>query len=511
MICLCDQMRAFEVGAYGHPTVRTPNINALASGGVAFETACSNSPLCVPARSVLMSGQYGRTCTGTNSNYCGFPPCENRVVCEDRLLSEVFGAAGYRTGWIGKWHLHPAPALVGFDEAVYPHNLHQHRGQAFYDIAGRRRVVDGFSFDYEAERVRGFISRDREKPFFLVYSLSPPHMPLLDAPPRYTRMYGRDDVRLRPNTAVDGKLVHDRDWFRIYQWDYRGNLALHLKDEEVEMPDDYRRRKAVAPTHGLKHVLAQVRDLMSDPAAGPILRERFPYLDDRALEGFDLTDLTALYYGMVTCVDDYVGKLMEALEAAGVAENTIVVFLSDHGDLLGSHHLWMKDHVYEEAMRIPLAFRWPSGIGPREASPAVASVVDVAPTLLSLAGLDAPDTMQGSDLAPILRGEAETVGEDLAFIEAYRHRFIGVRTPNHLYAMRMIGGDEAEWRPAESPEDHLFFDLRDDPYEQRDLAETSEQRDVAERLGRRLMQWHEDTPRRPIPPPTRKAGSVAIY
>ena len=511
VICLCDQMRAFAVGAYGHPTVRTPNIDGLAASGVAFETACSNSPLCVPARSVLMSGQYGRTCVGTNSNYCGFPPCERRVVCQDPLLSEVFRGAGYRTGWVGKWHLHPAPSLVGFDEAVIPHNLHLHHGQAFYDIAGRRRVVDGFSLDYEIERVRDFVNRDGKDPFFLVYSLSPPHMPLLDAPERYTRMYDREDVRLRPNTMVDGKLVDDPDWFRVYLFDHRGHLALNLKDEEVEMPDDYRQRRALAPMFGMKHVLAQVRALMDDPDAGPAVRRRFPFLDNAILDGFDLTDLTALYYGMVSCVDDYVGKLMETLEGAGVGENTLVVFLSDHGDLLGSHHLWMKDHVYEEAMRIPMVFRWPGGIETRGASRAVASLVDVAPTLLALAGIDAPETMQGRDLAPVLRGEAGTVGEDMAFIEAYRHRYIGVRTPTHLYALRMIGGDEAEWRPSESTDDHLFFDLRDDPYEQRNLAETTEQRDVAERLCRRLMEWHEETPRRSIPPPTRRAGSAAIY
>ena len=510
VICMCDQLRPFEIGCYGHPTVRTPNMDRMASEGPWFRTACSNSPLCIPARSVLLSGQYARTCTGTSSNFCGFPPSRERVVCQDPTLPEILRDAGYRTGIIGKWHLHPAPDLVGFQEGVYPHNLHQHHRQSFYDLKGRRTVVEGFSLDYEFDHVRDFVRRRGEEPFFLHYSLSPPHMPLMDAPEKYTKMYSREQVRLRDNVRADGEIIHQPEWFRAYLWDYLGHLALHLNDPEVYMPDDYRVRKSLAPTHGLKRVLSDVRDLMDDPDIGDRIRERFPYLDDRLLDDFDLTELTALYYGMATCVDDYLGRLLELLDDDGIADDTIVVFTSDHGDNLGSHHLWMKDHVYDEAARVPLLFRAPGCEG-REIGSQVGTLVDVAPTLLSLAGVETPPHFQGVDLSGVMRGSEETAGENLAFIEAWRHRMTGVRSPNHLYAIGMVGEHESEWAPSDKIEGHLFFDLRDDPYEQNNLAETDERAETASLLRERLLSWHTETPRRPMPQPTGTVKSVAIY
>lgn len=512
VICMCDQLRAFETGCYGHPVVRTPHMDRMSNRGPWLRTACSNSPLCVPARSVLLSGQYARTCTGTSSGFCGFPPSRQRVVCQEPVLPEVLREAGYRTAAVGKWHLHPAPDLLGFEQAVYPHNLHHHIGQTFYDLAGHHTEVGGFSLDFEMDQVRTFLDQqDPSAPFFLYYNLSPPHMPLLDAPERYTRMYHRDEVLLRENVWKDGKLVHDRDWFRSYLWDYRGNLGLYLNQPEVLMTDDYRTRKSLSPTYPVRALVKDVHDLLNDPDLGPAMRKRFPYLDDSILDDFDLRDLTALYYGMTSCVDDYLGQLMEALEERGQAEDTLVVFLSDHGDNLGSHHLWMKDHLYEESTRIPMLFQWGDRLPPGPVEDQVGSIVDLMPTLLGLAGLETPSSCQGANLSPVLKRETAVTGENCAFIETYRQRALGIRTPTRMFGSVMQGASEAQWGPSEKPEEQFAFDLSLDPFQKRNLAVEAATSPEWTALRERLFRWHRETPRRPMPEPTSEIKSLSIY
>ena len=135
---------------------------------------------------------------------------------------------------------------------------------------GKPQLVDGFSVEHEIEQALQFLARDRDNPFFLYYSISPPHMPLADAPEEYLTMYSPDDVPLRPNVYVDERMAHDEEWFKIYLWDF-----LYYSQK-------------------LPHTL----DLP---------------------EGFDLRKLTALYYGLTTWVDDMVGRLIAGLRANGLA------------------------------------------------------------------------------------------------------------------------------------------------------------------------------------------------
>ena len=343
IVCICDQLRAFEVGCYGNQVVRTPNIDRLAAGGVRFQHAVSTNPVCMPARSSLISGQFSRTCMGSLGNATapdehGRPivaswPLQDRVHLPDPTVAEQFKTAGYDTALIGKWHIHTAPELVGFDYTLHPRVNHRHTGQDFVENGGSPQVVDGFSVEYENERVLSYLGEERENPFFLYYSISPPHMPLADAPAEYLNMYDPDEMPLRPNVFLDGNMAYDEDWFKVYLWDF---LYYSLKlPHTLELP-----------------------------------------------QGFDLRAMTALYYGLTTWVDDMVGRLMAGLRANGLLDNTIVVFTSDHGDNLGSHHRFNKGLLIEESIRIPMIFHapwlWEAGVN----SSQVAQIVDVMPTVL---------------------------------------------------------------------------------------------------------------------------------
>ena len=512
VIILCDQMRAFEVGCYGHPVVETPNIDRLAATGAMFQTACSNAPLCVPARNCLLSGQHARTCTGTTTNFCGFPPSRERLVCPDPLLPEVLRDAGYATGLVGKWHLHPAPDVVGFEAGTIVHSHHHHSHQLFYDLRGENgRVVDGWSIDHELDAVQEFVrthAAEHARPFFLLYSLSPPHPPLDDAPERFLRMYHRDQVQIRDNAYVQGKLAHDRAWFYRYLYDYIGTLPILAEADDWLTDDDFDVRQGQVLPHALLRLLGDLSRLMADPRLGPELRRRLPYANDQRLNDFDLRDLMALYYGNVSMVDDCVGRMLDVLDQQGVAEDTIVVFTSDHGDNLGSHGRWDKGYIFEESIRIPLVFRWPERIDAGRVTSQVGSLIDLMPTLLSLLALPIPDTVQGVDLADVLSSRTAMVHPH-TFVEGLFPQ-IAIRDVGHMFGMEMNGDSEAERRPATAGARHYFFDQTADPMQMHNLVGSGADHDRSEALRSELESWHQSTPRWDIRHQTHRTQRSAV-
>ena len=465
VVCFTDQLRPFEIGCYGNPVVRTPHIDRLAAEGFQFDVGITNSPVCSPARATLMSGQYARTCTGSIRNVGSIG--DERTRLPDPTLAEVLADAGYSTGHIGKWHLHVDPFLLGFDYAYYPVEIpHRYYGRAMREATrahgklstatGEDAVVEDFMPHAASGKMREYIRKNRDRTFFLNYSVSLPHMPIGpgNMPDKYVDMYTKDDVLLRDNVFdSNGELHRDEWWFKVYtKWDY------------------FWRTRGGAPD-----------------APG-----------DTLPDGFDLNDLTAYYYGAVTCTDDLVGDLMNALDENGVADNTVVVLSSDHGELLGNHGTYNKDRLYEEAIRVPMVYRYPNGFQAGETSAQVASNVDIAPTVLDACGLTVPAHMQGQSLLPVITGGRRSLDRDYCFVEAAGYQgvsyampysMMGIRSPSHKYGIevdeddRIVRNDKA-----------VFHDLRSDPYELDNLAERDAQAEIGNRLRETLLEWHRSTP-----------------
>ena len=463
--CLTDQLRPFELGCYGNRVVRTPHIDRLAAEGFRFEVGVTNSPVCSPARGTLLSGQYARTCAGSIRNVGSIGSERSRLP--DPTLPEILSAAGYSTGHVGKWHAHVDPFLLGFDYAYYPVEIpHRYYGRAMREAVresgklsadtGEVSTVQGFMPQAASDKMREFVRANRDGPFFLNYWVSPPHMPIGpgNLPQKYDGMYSRDDVVLRDNVYDKaGKLFRDEWWFKVYtKWDY----FWRTRDGAPDSPGD-----ALPP-------------------------------------GFDLRDLTAHYYDAVACTDDLIGELLAALDENGIADNTIVVLSADHGELLGNHGAYNKDRLYEEAIRVPMIYRYPQVVRPGSTARQVASNVDVAPTLLDSCRLPVPAHMQGQSLLPVLLGESPTLNRDCAFIEAAGYQgvsyampysMMGVRTPTHKYGIEV----EADDRTIRNDR-AVFHDLRSDPFELENLANAGVQTDVASRLRATLLEWHRSTP-----------------
>ena len=451
VLCTCDQLRAFEVGCYGNDVIRTPNLDRFAAEGVRFDTAVTNYPVCMAARSVLLSGQYNRTCTGGVGNvaYPAGPgrfslpeyPERGRPHLKDPTLPEILRDHGYETAAIGKWHIHSWPDEVGFDSYLIPRVHHCHTGQSFTENGGPELTPDGYSVDFEAERVAAFLHerRDAARPFFLFYNLSPPHCPLADVPESFRTMYDPREIPLRPNADPETPLARQDFWFRIYRYDFK-YYEMHLPYTETLPP------------------------------------------------GYGLRELTAEYYGAATWMDDAFGRMLSTLNREGMEENTLVVFTADHGDNLGSLGLVQKDSPNEEAVRIPLILRWPHGPAAEGAvvSPLM-SLVDVAPTILDLLALPRADHMHGRSAASLVGGSSPAPGDDAAFIES--RLGVAVRTPTHMLQLPYRPGTR---ELADRPD--CFYDLRSDPFQQRNMAGSRSRSAAAGEIASRIRNWDATIP-----------------
>jgi arylsulfatase A-like enzyme len=450
VLCTCDQLRAFETGCYGNPLIQTPNVDRLAGEGLRFETAVTNYPVCMPARSVLLSGQHNRTCTNGSGNV-GYPigpdrgympeyPEPGRRHLKAATLPELLREAGYHTRVIGKWHINVWPHKIGFDDYLIPRVHHAHTGQSFTENGGPEFVPPGYSVDFEAERVERFLDsrRTANQPFFLYYNISVPHCPLADAPETYRAMYAPEDVPLRRNVDLDRPIEDQDHWFKVYRYDYR-YYDLHLPYAET-LPDGY----------SLRHVIAE-------------------------------------YYGMTTWMDAALGRMLSALDRAGLADKTLVLFTSDHGDNLGSHGWVQKGGVNEESIRIPMIIRNPLGHGVTGVhQDHVVSLVDLAPTILASVGVPTPGHMFGRDLSPLLRGQP-LQADPCAFIE--NGQGAAIRSRRHLYFLPYKPEDR---RLTDTP--GQFYDLVTDPFEMCNLSTDEPHSDARDELDRQLRRWDQETP-----------------
>ncbi len=442
VICLCDQLRPFELSCYGHPIVKTPNIDWLASHGVMFEQAVTSNPVCTPARSSLLSGQYSRTCVGNLGNTMDeAPSCYSRNGFPDPTLPELLKNLGYYSCLIGKWHIDAYPKLMGFDYYIYPKVHHLNKNQLYFDPKERAFIINGYAADYNKKVMESFLEefKNNKNPFFAFYNIATPHMPFFDVPNYYHSYCSPDQVKMRDNVWIDGEMAYNEEWFKIYIWDYIYYMG--YLDKELQLSDN-----------------------------------------------FDLRNLTSLYYGMVKYTDDQVGELIKTLEKYQLLDNTIIIFTSDHGDNLGSHHLFNKDCLYEESIRIPLVFYYPKLFKSNINRWQIAQIIDIVPTILDICGIDIPKFIQGQSLMPVLLGNKQELSNNQAFIETSKYN-IGLRTTSYLFGMSIN-----PQHPEEVKEDLFLFDLNNDPFEMDNKLLDQSKYEILGKLKEILINWNERTP-----------------
>ena len=413
VLLMADQLAAQWLPAYGHDVVDAPHLDRLASEGVVFESAYCASPLCTPSRAALLTGRLPSR-TGVYDNAAELPASTPTVVHHLR-------AAGYATTLAGKMHFVGPDQLHGYERRltsdVYPADLGwtpdwraplterlpwYHSMQSVEDpgVCAASMQMD-YDDEVAARSVRALFDHARgdERPFFLTVSFTHPHDP----------------------------------------WELRREYWDRYDAEAVDLPAVGPIPRAEADPHSVR-----LRDMSGIDAAG---------LDDAQVRR-----ARHAYYAAISYVDDRIGEVLGALRESGLEDDTIVLFTSDHGELLGERGLWYKMAFFDPAARVPLIARAPGRFAAgRVATPV--SQLDLAPTLLALAGLDPVGGLDGRSLAPALAGvplePADVAAEYLAE---------GVDAPA---VMLRRGARKYIWC-AGDPEQ--LYDLDADPRELRNLA-----------------------------------------
>lgn len=444
IVVLVDQMRRDALSCAGDANQRTPHIDALAARGMRFTAANSTFPACVPFRFSMLTGHYAHT--------RNVPALGYRLSPAERTLGEAIKAQGFATAYVGKWHLYSAYGVSGGlslgQASRTPVPASHRRGFDYWrGFELRNDFYDSWVFSddrTEPERLQGhqtdalfdrafrYIERDRppDRPFFLMLSVEAPHPPFMATPEHLARVRARGPWQARPNTDVAGIEFFPPEWH-----DPAGPAG------------------AIDP---------------SDPASVKRVFE---------------ANMQA-YAAMIEQIDNNMGLLDARLAAAGLRDDTTVVFLSDHGELAGSHGQLGKAQPWEESVGVPLIVAGP-GIVPGGLCDLPVGTEDLFPSLLGLAGgFDAG--VPGMNLAPVMRGgpEPERDGVLLQFVTEtragrgyYDETWRGIRTRRHKYT---VIGDRSGARPWQ------LFDLQADPFEMRNLVEQTGAAPIAADLHSRL-------------------------
>ena len=447
---MTDQQRYDTLSCVGRTACRTPNLDRLAAGGIRFDNAYTVCALCSPARTTMLTGRFPHSHRMWNNNDM-MQWAIRDLPAGERMISQDLVEAGYNCGYVGKWHCGESklPSDYGFVGMEVPNYGSPYRTPeyaAYLEERGLeppewiRPAVEGapghfggpleacsphFLTEFALSLLAGF-NEQRERsgqPFMLFLSYWGPHAPYL-VPEPYASLHDPADVPLWAN---------------------------------------YGEELSVKPRVQARHRRSFTGDV-SDEA---------------------WRDRIAKYWGFNSFIDDEIGRLLARLEALGRADDTAVLFSTDHGDMTGSHGGIMDKgpFMYEEIYHIPQILRVPGVTTPGTVCGALVSNMDLATTALDIAGLDIPPSHEGRSLVPLMRDPRAAWRDDL-MCEYHGHRF--------LYTQRMVRWEHYKYIYNAPDEDELY-DLASDPHELANRIDDPAYEHVAGEGRRRLLQWIEDT------------------
>lgn len=405
---LADQWRAQATGYNGDPNLigKTPNLDQLAAESVNFKNAVSVTPVCTPYRAALLTGQYPTT-TGMIFNDLHLPE-------ESITMAELFKASGYKTGYIGKWHLDgmgrfaytPPERRQGFDYWKALECSHKYNGLLYYEGDDQeKKYWEGYGPYAETKDAISYIQQQAtgKEPFLLMLAWGTPHFPYDNTPPEMQQQFDPEDIILRGNVTVE------------------------------------QREEAQRQSTG--------------------------------------------YYAHILALDKCIGQLVQAIEEMGISENTLLIFTSDHGEMMGSQGVSprQKQVPWAESVRVPFLLKYPARYKDKIEVEAPINTTDILPTMLSLAGLPIPAHIEGEDMTSSIedqatgRNKAALIMNVSPFAGIIGKPYRGIYTSRYAYVKTLDG----PW---------FLFDHFEDPLQMNNLLNKSGYEQLHQDMEKLLQQ-----------------------
>ncbi len=436
LFLMADDHAAHALGAYGGRLAAldpTPTLDDMAAEGMLFENAFCTNSICTPSRATLLTGQYSHTNRVTTLS--------GHLEPDRQYVGQLIREAGYQTAMVGKWHLKREPAFDYYcvlpGQGSYFNPVMRESGKPWPDNLRRFAGYDSVhSTDAIVQASLAWLrQRDKERPFFLMHHFKAPHDNFENAE-RYDFLYEDVDIPEPPSlwrTPNHGSEATRGSGTSIGKRNVRRNMGHHM---------------------------------FVDPQLGAEAYQRTAY--QRYLKK---------YLRTVRGVDDGVSRLLAYLEEEGLLDDTVVLYTSDQGFMLGEHDYIDKRWMYEESLRIPLLVRYPGKVPAGSRSDALVNNTDWAPTLLELAGAEVPSFMQGRSLLPLLAGEEPPDWRQATYYRYwmnYAHHDVpahyGLRTKEFkLIFFHGLPLDAPGAKAARTQPGWELYDLRTDPREMRNV------------------------------------------
>lgn len=494
IVIMTDDHTIQAMSCYGSGLVQTPNLDRLANEGMMFERCYVPNAISGPSRACILTGKF--------SHANGFTDNSRTFDGDQQTFPKLLRAAGYQTAMVGKWHLNSLPQ--GFDYWSILEGQGEYYCPKFIEEDGPK-TVPGYVTDVITDKAISFLEgRDRNRPFAMLYYHKAPHRNWMPAQ-RHLGM-NEDKVYPEPATLFDdysgrGRAAREQEMSILHNMWPAWDLKIVTPEEMVGVEklattgnanrDDVKRandkansirqfkgaydrmtpeeqarwNEAYAPR------IAQYRELEKTAGPDELLRWKYQqYMKD--------------YCAVITAVDENVGRLLDYLEKEGELDNTVIIYTSDQGFFLGEHGWFDKRFMYEECQRTPLLIRYPKEIKAGSRSSALSMNIDLAPTILDMAGLEVPSDIQGCSLRGVFAngGKAPEGWRDAVYYHYYEYpswhsvkRHYGIRTAD--YKLIHFYNDIDEWE---------MYDETRDPNELNNVYDNPAYAEIRRSLEKRL-------------------------
>jgi len=467
LFIMSDDHAYQAISAYGTGLNHTPNIDRLATEGAIFNRACVTNSICAPSRAVMLTGKH----SFVNGKVDNMLPFDWNQPNFPKLMQ----ANGYQTAMIGKIHLDGIPQ--GFDFSMVLPGQGQYYNPDFL-VNGEKIRIEGYCTEIITETMLDWLKnkRDPNKPFCALYHQKAPHRNWLPAP-KYLNLF--DSVTFTPpsnffdNYEGRGRAAKEQemqiDGHAIWGHDFK--LIVDPNGDTTQFYNDIKRMNPQQRADWMAAYEDENQQFLKNMPTG---KELALWKYNRYIKD---------YLSCIQSVDDGVGEVLNYLDEAGLAENTIVVYTSDQGFYLGEHGWFDKRFMYEESFRTPLLIRYPKEIKPGTKIDKLVQNLDFAPTFLDYANIEIPDEMQGESFRKLVSGES-CEWRDAVYYTYYEYpsvhmvkRHYGVATER--YKLMHFYYDIDEWE---------MYDLQTDPQEMKNIYNDPAYADVQQMLHGRLTE-----------------------